>query len=226
MSIQEMDRELGSPIREQSARETTFPVAGPSRISPPPTTEQRPTTSRRKQAGLATYRHLPKTAYGSIEYPGPVSHASAITDLSSQDDIDTCFNAPSGDNSLLESHYRKDRMGAPVRGYRVSSQKLLVKVVKRKRKDGKGGVFTTEVVGPINQTVRFRCKSNFDLCTLASSGYLFLFETSMLNRHSLVASLSQTCHLCLRYSGSSTFTPTPILIPRSLPLSNILDLWT
>lgn len=183
MSIQEMDRELGSSIREDNARGTTSPVAGPSRISPPPTTEQRPTTSRRKQAGLATHRHLPKTAYGSIEYPGPVSHASAITDLSSQDDIDTCFNAPSGDNSLLEIHYRKDRMGAPVRGYRVSSQKLLVKVVKRKRKDGKGGVFTTEVVGPINQTVRFRCKFSSSLFPLASSGSLFLFAISMLDRH-------------------------------------------
>jgi general transcription factor 3C polypeptide 5 (transcription factor C subunit 1) len=66
----------------------------------------------------------------------------------------------------LEVHYRKDKMGAPVRGYRVSSQKLLVKVVKRKRKDGKGGVFTTEVIGPINQTVRFRCRSPYSGCFL------------------------------------------------------------
>jgi hypothetical protein len=166
MALQEMEGGLGSPIREEFIREIVSPIAGPSRTSPPPTTEQRPTTSRRKQPGLATYRHLPKTAYGSIEYPGPVSHASAITDLTSQDDIDTCFNAPSGDNSLLEVHYRKDKMGAPVRGYRVSSQKLLVKVVKRKRKDGKGGVFTTEVIGPINQTVRFRCRSPYSGCFL------------------------------------------------------------
>lgn len=213
-------------MRAERTRETASPVAGPSRISHPPTTEQRPTTSRRKQAGLATYRHLPKTAYGSIEYPGPVSHASAITDLSSQDDIDTCFNAPSGDNSLLEIHYRKDRMGAPVRGYRVSSQKLLVKVVKRKRKDGKGGVFTTEVVGPINQTVRFRCKFSSSLFPFAYSGYLILFVISMLDRHSLLASLLQAGRFCPRYSESATFTPTPILIPRSLPLSNILGLQT
>jgi hypothetical protein len=183
MVSQEIEGGLGSPIQEENIREIVSPVAGPSRISPPPTTEQRATTSRRKQPGLATYRHLPKTAYGSIEYPGPVSHASAITGLASQDDIDTCFNAPSGDNSLLEVHYRKDKMGAPVRGYRVSSQKLLVKVVKRKRKDGKGGVFTTEVVGPINQTVRFRCKFPF----LRYSLLLHYLK----ERFSLVASISK-----------------------------------
>ena len=142
------------------------PTAGPSR---PPTQNsesylpqnpvERPGPSRpRKQPGSATHRHLPKTAYGSIEYPGPVSHAAAITDLTSQAEIDTCFNTSSGTNALLEVHYRKDKMGAPVRGYRVASQKLLVKVVKRRRKDGEGGVFTTEVVGPVNHTVRFRCK--------------------------------------------------------------------
>lgn len=142
------------------------PTAGPSR-SPtqnleyhlPQNPAERPGPSRpRKQPGLATHRHLPKTAYGSIEYPGPVSHAAAITDTTSQEEIDTCFNTSSGTNALLEVHYRKDKMGAPVRGYRVASQKLLVKVVKRRRKDGQGGVFTTEVVGPVNHTVRFRCE--------------------------------------------------------------------
>jgi hypothetical protein len=145
---------------------TDQPSAGPSR-SPTQNLEshhphnpvERPGPSRpRKQPGLATHRHLPKTAYGSIEYPGPVSHAAAITDLTSQEEIDTCFNTSSGTNSLLEVHYRKDKMGAPARGYRVASQKLLVKVVKRRRKDGEGGVFTTEVVGPVNHTVRFRCE--------------------------------------------------------------------
>lgn len=151
-------------------KEGTQPIAGPSRslgqnhdshdLPQNPVERPAPGPSRpRKQPGLATHRHLPKTAYGSIEYPGPVSHASAITDLTTQEEIDTCFNTSSGTNSLLEVHYRKDKMGAPVRGYRVASQKLLVKVVKRRRKDGEGGVFTTEVVGPINHTVRFRCES-------------------------------------------------------------------
>jgi len=151
---------------------TEQPTAGPSRLPAhnseyhlPQNPVERPGPSRpRKQPGLATHRHLPKTAYGSIEYPGPVSHAAAITDLTSQEEIDTCFNTSSGTNALLEVHYRKDKMGAPVRGYRVPSQKLLVKVVKKRSKDGEGGVFTTEVVGPVNHTVRFRCEcpSYFD----------------------------------------------------------------
>ena len=162
----------GSHTAMQDGQERDQPTAGPSQLPSqnesalPPTAyipaESRPGPSRpRKQAGQAAHRHLPKTAYGSIEYPGPVSHVSAITNLTSQEEIDTCFNTSSGSNPLLEIHYRKDKTGAPARGYRVNSQKLLVKVVKRKRKDGEGGVFTTEVVGPINHTVRFRCKFSF-----------------------------------------------------------------
>lgn len=121
------------------------PVAGPSR------------SPQKRPANIAPHRHLPKTAYASIEYPGPVSAPSAILHLASQDEINACFNAPSGENPLLEINYRADKSGGPVRGYRVPSQKLLVKVVKRRRKGGEGGVFTSEVVGPVNQTVRFRC---------------------------------------------------------------------
>jgi general transcription factor 3C polypeptide 5 (transcription factor C subunit 1) len=88
-----------------------------------------------------------------------MSNAETITTLATQDEIDDCFNHPAGANSELEIHYRTDRTGTPVKGYRIGTQKLLVKVVKRRRKDGKGGVFTTEVVGPISQTVRFRCES-------------------------------------------------------------------
>jgi hypothetical protein len=163
MTTSEQMEEEAAILHEQEEREQ--PTAGPSFLpqrnpSPSLPVESRPGPSRpRKQPGQATHRHLPKTAYGSIEYPGPVSHASAIMNLTSQEDIDNCFNTSTGTNSLLELHYRKDKMGAPVRGYRVASQKLLVKVVKRKRKDGEGGVFTTEVVGPVNHTVRFRCES-------------------------------------------------------------------
>lgn len=128
------------------------PEAGPSRMSP-----SRP-------PNVAPHRHLPKTAYGSIEYLGPVSHPSAILQLASQGDINDCFNSPSSDNPLLEIKYRTDNSGGPIRGYRVPSQKLLVKVVKRKRKNGRGGVFTSEVLGPVSQTVRFRCKWMSSAC--------------------------------------------------------------
>lgn len=143
------------------------PTAGPSRLSPsppnPPVEKVDPIRpariARNKQPGIAPHRHLPKTAYGAIEYLGPVSHAGAILDLASQEEIDGCFNAPARENPLLELHLRKDKKGVPVKGYRIPTQKLLVKVVKRKRKDGKGGIFTSEVVGPVTQTVRYRCTS-------------------------------------------------------------------
>jgi hypothetical protein len=149
----------GSPMEQDGDQQ---PTAGPSRLtlSPPALEPVRPARlARNKQPGIAPHRHLPKTAFGSIEYPGPVSHAAAVLDLASQEDVDSCFNAPAKENPLLELHLRKDNMGVPIKGYRIPSQKLLVKVVKRKKKDGTGGIFTSEVVGPITQTVRYRCKS-------------------------------------------------------------------
>lgn len=129
----------------QASTDRVQPEAGPSRLIP-----SRP-------PNVAPHRHLPKTAYGAIEYPGPVSHPAAILQLTSQREINDCFNSPGSDNSLLEIKYKSDQSGGPIRGYRVPSQKLLIKVVKRRRKGGDGGVFTSEVMGPVNQTVRFRC---------------------------------------------------------------------
>ncbi len=74
------------------------------------------------------------------------------------------------------SYKKEHRYGVPVKGTRVPSQKLLLKIVRRRRKrvdgmevDGdprrKGierdrssaeGVFMAEIVGPVPQTVRFR----------------------------------------------------------------------
>lgn len=142
-----------------STNKTTFPSAGPHA----PYTREQPVAGpsrspQKRQPSIAPHRHLPKAAYGSIEYPGPVSAPTAILQLTSQEEINACFNATSSDNPLLEMNYRADGTGTPVRGYRVPSQKMLVKVVKRKRKGGEGGVFTSEIVGPVNQTVRFRCE--------------------------------------------------------------------
>ena len=130
----------------------------------------------------APFRTYPKSSYASIEYPGTVSHPSALLKLIHQDDINECFNAPATENKILEMRYRpEDMYGIPVRGMKVPSQKLLLRVVKRKRKvkdgaagangtggDGKGkgkqregaeeGIFHAEIVGPLTQTVRFRCE--------------------------------------------------------------------
>lgn len=90
-----------------------------------------------------------------------------------QEDLDECFNASMGSSTgpahppVLEMSYRMgiDPTGVPVRGARVPSQKLLLKVVKRRRRRRREGdeaddqgIFTTEVLGPITSTVRFRCE--------------------------------------------------------------------
>ena len=87
------------------------------------------------------------------------------------------------------SYKRDDRNGVPLRGMRVPSQKLLLKICKKRRKTadsmdidrdlprgGKGkardmsdveGVFTAEIVGPLTQTVRFRGSESHTLLSIA-----------------------------------------------------------
>jgi len=146
-------------------------MAGPS--SSPHSLRDPPLAS----TSTAPFRNFPKQALASVEYPGPVSHPSSLLKVVSQDDIDECFNAPLTEQRILEMSYKKEhRYGVPVKGTRVPSQKLLLKIVRRRRKrvdgmevDGdprrKGkerdrssaeGVFMAEIVGPVPQTVRFR----------------------------------------------------------------------
>ncbi len=133
-------------------------------------------------SSTAPFRDYPQQSLASVEYPGPVSHPSALLKVIPQEDLNECFNAPPSESKTLEMSYRReDRYGVPVRGTRVASQKLLLKIVKRRRKrmdgmevdgqegrrQGKGkerdlspvdGVFTAEIMGPVTQTVRFRGK--------------------------------------------------------------------
>jgi len=88
-----------------------------------------------------------------------------ILQVVTQQDVDECFNAPMTEFRQLEMKYRPmERSSIPVRGSRVASQKVLVKVVKRREKAKVGeeppdeGVFTANIVGSIPQTVRFRCE--------------------------------------------------------------------
>lgn len=148
----------GSPGRS-ALHEAPQPEAGPS---------------------TAPHRYLPKAPFSSVEYPGPVSHPSALLKVVHQEDLDECFNASMAGSPgaaqppILEMHYRMgiDPTGVPVRGARVPSQKLLLKVVKRRRRRREeghepdaNGIFTTEVLGPITSTVRFRCEFGLKLRT-------------------------------------------------------------
>lgn len=108
---------------------------------------------------VARWRPLPRATYRSIECPGPVSNPQAILKVIQQEDVDECFNAPIHQPQQLEMKYRpEERSSVPVRGTRVQSQKVLVKVTKRRRKGQDKGVFTSEIIGSVPQTVRFRCK--------------------------------------------------------------------
>ena len=150
---------------------SSSPSSSSRPASPQPQTQVDPSTLA-SSSTTAPFRSFPRTAFASVEYPGPVSHPSALLRVCAQDEINECFNALVSDPKFLEMRYGgDDRNGVPVRGLRVPSQKLLLKVVRRKRteeskekgkqKDMEGtekGVFRSEVVGPITQTVRFRCE--------------------------------------------------------------------
>lgn len=139
--------------------------------SPEPPEEPNGSSSNAQaSSSTAPTRTFPTTAFAAVEYPGSVSHPSALLKVITQDDMNECFNAPTKETKMLEMKYGGDeRDGIPVRGLRVASQKLLLKVTKRRRREdqmgkGKGkaidggeqGVFTAEIIGPITQTVRFR----------------------------------------------------------------------
>jgi general transcription factor 3C polypeptide 5 (transcription factor C subunit 1) len=96
-----------------------------------------------------------------------MQRAGQILHVVTQADVDACFNAPMSEARLLEMKYRPmERASIPVRGSRVATQKVMVKVVRKRRKKGRSGegedegVFTANIVGSIPQTVRFRCKSS------------------------------------------------------------------
>ncbi|CAK9787278.1 hypothetical protein CC85DRAFT_284365 [Cutaneotrichosporon oleaginosum] len=119
----------------------------------------------------ARIRPLPRTTFRSVEYPGPMQRADQIMRHINQEDIDDTFNAPMSDMRQLELRYRpENRAAVPVRGNRVASQKVLVKITKRRRK-GKvdQGVFTADVMGNIPQTVRFRSMADYQYTPAADS---------------------------------------------------------
>ncbi|KAK1924864.1 RNA polymerase III transcription factor IIIC subunit-domain-containing protein [Papiliotrema laurentii] len=161
---------MSSPSAQSSDDEPTGPGSQVGNPAPEASTSYAP------------YKSIPKAAFASIEYPSTVSHPAAILRLVNQEDINECFNAPSNEPAILEMRLGSmHRSGVPIRGSRVQSQKLLLKLTRRRRRrpedadetggppkgkererDGaEMGVFTSEVVGPIPHTVRFRAMADW-----------------------------------------------------------------
>lgn len=118
-------------------------------------------------SGSAPARPLPSTVFYSIEYPGYVLSTSvptAIQNLGGQSAIDTAFKrSATKADALVELSLRPGNPFAhPVPGDVVASNHILLKVVKRRRKnptaDDLVGEYTAEAVGVVPKTVRFRGK--------------------------------------------------------------------
>lgn len=116
----------------------------------------------------ATEHVLPRSHFYSVEYPGYVKPSSlpiALGRLGGPSQVYAAFqktgNKPA---SPLELNLQpKDAFFHPVPGEVVSSNNLLLKVVKRRRKSripGKesAGEYTAEIVGSISKTGRFRSR--------------------------------------------------------------------
>ncbi|KAK0206225.1 RNA polymerase III transcription factor IIIC subunit-domain-containing protein [Desarmillaria ectypa] len=116
---------------------------------------------------------LPSTPFYSVEYPGrvkPTSVPEAIRTLGGQASLDSAFRrAASKAESLVELSLRPDNpFSHPIPGEVVASNAILLKVVKRKKKKKTEGTendfigeYTTEAVGVIPKTIRFRSLADY-----------------------------------------------------------------
>lgn len=134
---------------------------------PQPSTSTRPATES-PISHTAPERTLPSTPFYSVEYPGyvlPTSVPQAVRNLGGQSSLDTAFKrAASKTDALVELTLRPGNPFAhPIPGDVVPTSNILLKVVKRKRRkidgqtdDGSIGEYTTEAIGVIPKTLRFR----------------------------------------------------------------------
>ncbi|KAJ7283802.1 RNA polymerase III transcription factor IIIC subunit-domain-containing protein [Mycena rebaudengoi] len=116
---------------------------------------------------------FPLPPFYSIEYPGyvrPTSVPTAVQNLGGQTALDNAFKRSAAKNdAVLELRLRPGNPFAhPIPGDVVPTAHLLLKVVKRKRKnrmdsdDGAlQGEYTATVVGNVSKTVRFRGMADY-----------------------------------------------------------------
>ncbi|THH32364.1 hypothetical protein EUX98_g1804 [Antrodiella citrinella] len=151
------------PIFIQPFMDDQTPGAGPSA-----TVREATETS---SDATAPERPLPSAHFYSVEYPGYVQPASvpiALDRLGGPSHVYAAFQrSENKSGSLLELNFRpKDPFSHPVNGEVVSSNNLLLKVVKRRRKarvpgGDVVGDYTAEVVGSISKTARFRGMADY-----------------------------------------------------------------
>lgn len=116
----------------------------------------------------APERPLPSTPFYSIEYPGyvkPESVPLAVSNLGGPSRLETAFKRTAAKNeALLELNLRPGNPFAhPIPGDIVGTSNILLKVVRRKRRNPEGeyiGEFTAEAMGIIPKTARFRSESS------------------------------------------------------------------
>ncbi|KAI0265130.1 RNA polymerase III transcription factor IIIC subunit-domain-containing protein [Gloeopeniophorella convolvens] len=138
------------------------PAASTSAQTPPP-----PPASPAHSTSAPAHA-LPTTHFYSIEYPGYVqpsapSLAAALHTLGGQARIDRAFRrgAPKED-ALLELSLRPDDPFAhPLPGDLVPTHNLLLRVVKRRRRDGAQGEYVAAAAGIVPKTTRFRSMADF-----------------------------------------------------------------
>ncbi|KAJ7095191.1 RNA polymerase III transcription factor IIIC subunit-domain-containing protein [Mycena belliarum] len=124
--------------------------------------------------GIAAPEHsIPATSFYSIEYPGyvcPTSVPIAVQNLGGQAALDSAFKRSTAKTeATLELRLRPENPFAhPIPGDVVPTNNLVLKVVKRKRKnrteaaDGAlQGEYTAEIVGSTLKTVRFRSMADY-----------------------------------------------------------------
>lgn len=117
---------------------------------------------------------VPPTSFVSVEYPGPLrsadAHANALRAVGGLKAVTYSVNQDQvgPDGVGLELNLRPDEIFShPITGEAVATNNVLLRVVKRRRKNprrgpdgtivqGEEGVYSVEAVGAIRRTFRFR----------------------------------------------------------------------
>lgn len=146
------------------------PEAGPSGSASKHVQPQNSDASGTNSASPAPMYALPPVQFYSVEYPGyvkPTSVPLAVERLGGPSKLEDAFKRTnSGNTSLLELHLRPGNSFAhPVPGEVVSTNNILLKVIKRRRKkrptgqadgDAHIGEYVIQPLGVVPKTARFR----------------------------------------------------------------------